>query len=65
VLLAAALAPADRRDLVSSGLIRRFRLTDDAADAVSTLFAHPAGSAVGLLSGFLLVFSGVSLTRRM
>ncbi|GAB3308092.1 hypothetical protein GCM10027451_16780 [Geodermatophilus aquaeductus] len=65
MLLAAALAPADRRDLVSSGLIRRFRLTDDAADAVSTLFAHPAGSAVGLLSGFLLVFSGVSLTRRM
>lgn len=65
MLLAAALAPAGRRDLVSAGLIRRFRLTEGAADAVSTLFAHPGNSAVGLLSGFLLVFSGVSLTRRM
>jgi uncharacterized BrkB/YihY/UPF0761 family membrane protein len=32
---------------------------------VDSLFAHAGGSAVGLFSGSLLVFSGVSLTRRM
>jgi membrane protein len=33
---------------------------------VDQLFAHPGdSSSIGLLSGFLLLFSGVSLTRRM
>jgi uncharacterized BrkB/YihY/UPF0761 family membrane protein len=65
LLLVAALAPADHRDVVSKALIGRFRLSGDAADAVSTLFAHPGSSPIGFLSGSLLVFSGVSLTRRM
>jgi membrane protein len=61
----AALAPAGDRDLVSGALIRRFRLTGDAADAMRQLFAHSGDGATGFLSVFLLVFSGVSLTRRM
>ena len=65
LLLVGALAPADHRDLVSGALIGRFRLSGDAADAVRQLFTHSGSSAIGLLSGFLLVFSGVSLTRRM
>jgi membrane protein len=65
LLLAAALAPADQRDVVSSGIIGRFRLTGEAAAAVEQLFAHSGSSSIGLLSGFLLLFSGISLTRRM
>ena len=58
LLLVSALAPAGDRDVVSDGIIRRFRLTGDAADAVRQLFAHPGGSATGVFSVFLLVFSG-------
>lgn len=65
LLLVSALAPADDRDIVARALIGRFRLTGDAADAVRQLFTHSGSGAVGVLSGFLLVFSGVSLTRRM
>jgi uncharacterized BrkB/YihY/UPF0761 family membrane protein len=65
LFLVAALAPNDHRDIVSRAVISRFRLSGDAATAVSTLFAHPNASSVGLLSSFLLVFSGVSLIRRM
>jgi membrane protein len=65
LLLVAALAPADHRDVVSKAIIGRFRLSGGAADAVGTLFAHPGGSATGLFSGLLLFVSGVSLTRRM
>jgi membrane protein len=65
LLLVAALAPAHNRDLVGVSLIRRFRLSGDAADAVRQLFAHTGDGATGVLSVFLLVFAGVSLTRRM
>jgi uncharacterized BrkB/YihY/UPF0761 family membrane protein len=65
LLLSSALAPADDRDIVSVGIIRRFQLGGSAADAVRQLFAHSGDSATGVLSVFLLVFSGVSLTRRM
>jgi membrane protein len=65
MLLVTALAPADNRDVVPDALIGRFRLSGDAADAVRQLFAHSGSSGVGVLSGFLLIFSGVSLTRRM
>ena len=51
LLLVSTLAPASRRDVVSTALIRRFELKGDAADAV--------------LSIVILVFSGVSLARRM
>jgi membrane protein len=65
VLLAAALAPADKSDLVSTALIDRFQLTGDAASSVTELFAHSGGASVGVFSGLLLLFSGLSLTRRM
>jgi uncharacterized BrkB/YihY/UPF0761 family membrane protein len=65
LLLASTWSPADNRDVVSDGIVRRFQLTGGAADAVRQLFASPGGSATGVLSVFLLFFSGVSLTRRM
>jgi membrane protein len=65
LLLVSALAPADDRDVVSLGIIRRFELGGSAADAVRQLFAHTGSGATGVLSVFLLFFSGVSLARRM
>jgi membrane protein len=65
LLLVSALAPADNRDIVSVGIIRRFQLGGGAADAVRQLFAHSGDSATGVFSAFLLFFSGVSLARRM
>ncbi|TCN36687.1 membrane protein [Kribbella orskensis] len=66
LLLVSTLAPASRRDVVSTALIRRFELKGEAADAVREVFAQPVGaSSVGVLSVVILVFSGVSLARRM
>jgi membrane protein len=65
VLLVATLAPADRGDVVADALIGRFRLTGDTAAAMRELFTSTGDGATGVLSVFLLVFSGVSLTRRM
>jgi membrane protein len=65
VLLASGLAPSDHRDLVSDLLIRKFHLEGTAAGAVRELFAHPSGASTGVFSVVLLVFSAVSLTRRM
>ncbi|MDX6240814.1 MAG: rane protein [Kribbellaceae bacterium] len=66
LLLVSALAPADRRNVVSQALIRRFELKGNAADAVSEVFARPAnGAAIGVLSVVILVFSGLSLARRL
>ncbi len=65
MLLVAALSPAGQDDLVSGALIGRFALSGEAADAVSQLFSSSGDGTTGVLSAFLLVFSGVSLTRRM
>jgi membrane protein len=65
LLLTSAWSPADDRDVVSGGIIRRFQLSGGAADAVRQLFAHPGGGATGVLSVLLLFFAGVSLARRM
>jgi membrane protein len=64
-LVVSAVAPADRRDLVSEAIIDKFALRGGAADAVDQLFARPGDSTIGVLSVVLLVFSGVSLTRRL
>jgi uncharacterized BrkB/YihY/UPF0761 family membrane protein len=65
VLIAAALAPAEKSDVVSTALIERFQLSGDAATSVTQLFAHSGSASVGVFSGLLLLFSGLSLTRRM
>jgi membrane protein len=65
LLVVSAVAPSDRRDLVSDSIIRKFHLSGGAAQAVEQLFARPGDSAIGVLSVLLVVFSGVSLTRRM
>jgi membrane protein len=65
LLLTSALAPTDRQDLVSRAIIDRFDLRGDAALAVQTLFAQSPDTGTGMLSVVLLVFSGVSLTRRI
>ncbi|MEU4288124.1 YhjD/YihY/BrkB family envelope integrity protein [Kribbella sp. NPDC026596] len=66
LILVSTFAPADRRDVVSQSFIRKFHLTGSAAEAVTEVFARPAGGAsVGALSVLILVFSGLSLARRM
>ena len=65
LLLVSALAPTDSQDIVSDAIIRRFDLGGAAASAVRALFAHAPDTGTGVLSVVLLVFSGVSLTRRI
>jgi membrane protein len=66
LLLVSTLAPANRRDVVAQGLVRRFELTGNAEVAVKEVFTRPpGGSNIGLLSVVILVFSGVSLARRV
>jgi membrane protein len=65
LLLVGALAPADRQDLVSDAVIDRFHLEGAAAAAVRQVFAHSGDASIGVFSVVLLVFSGVSLTRRL
>ena len=65
LLLVTALAPAGQSDVVAAAINRRFELGGDSADAVNQLFAHSGNSATGVLSVFLLLFSGVSLARRL
>ena len=63
LLLVSTLAGGD--DTVAAALIRRFHLTGDGAQAVRALFSGSGTGATGALSVVLLVFSGVSLTRRL
>lgn len=65
LMLVSSLAPKSNRDLVSDAIIRRFELTGSAAEAVQQVFATSQQATTGLLGAVLLVFSGVSLARRM
>lgn len=65
LIVVSAVAPRADRDLVSDVIIRRLALSGSAADAVRQLFAHPDEATTGVLSVLLLLFSGLSLTRRM
>ncbi len=65
LLLVSALAPADRGDVVATAIIRRFSLTGESSDSVKQLFEHTGDGSTGVLSVFLLLFSGVSLARRL
>jgi membrane protein len=61
------MAPAGQDDVVAQSIVARFGLTGDSAAAVEQLFSIPGGasSSIGLASAVLLVFSGVSFTRRV
>lgn len=65
LILAAALAPVGRKNVVADAVIHKFSLTGNAAAAVDQVFAHSSDGATGVLGVVLLVFSGVSLTRRL
>jgi membrane protein len=65
LLVVSALYPSDSRDLVSDAIIHKFDLRGSAAESVRQLFDTSGATSIGLLSIVLLVFSGVSLTRRL
>jgi membrane protein len=65
LLLVTALAPAGQSDVVAAAIVHRFQLGGQSAAAVNQLFAHSGDSATGVLSVLLLLFSGVSLARRL
>jgi uncharacterized membrane protein YvlD (DUF360 family) len=68
LLLVSALAPSDEPDVVSASLIRKFGLTGKSANAVEQLFQIPddaVNSSLSIFSAVLLVFSGVSFSRRL
>jgi len=67
LILASTLAPAGQEDLISRTIVRKFGLEGDSAAAVEQLFTIPPGatSSLSVLSVLLLLFSGVSFTRRM
>lgn len=65
LILLSAVLPTGSGNAVAESIIRRFALTGDAARSVEIVFAHSEPSSVGVGSLLLLVFSGVSLTRRL
>jgi len=64
ILLSAAL-PTGSGNAVGESIIRRFQLVGAAARSVRMVFDQPESASLGLGSLLLLVFSGVSLTRRL
>jgi len=65
MLVASTFLPVDDPDAVSDGMVRRLGLTGDAADSVEQVFGSADPGSVGVVSIFLLIYSGVSFTRRM
>lgn len=65
LIVGSAFLPLGDPDAVSDAMIRRLGLTGDAAAAVQQVFGSADPGSVGLLSVFLLAYSGVSFTRRM
>jgi membrane protein len=64
ILLAAAL-PTGSGNAVADSIVRRFALSGAAARSVRMVFDQSESASLGLGSLLLLVFSGVSLTRRL
>ena len=65
LMVVSAVLPAGSGTAVSDSVVRRFGLSGDAAHSVEIVFAHTDDVSVGVGSLLLLVFSGVSLTRRL
>ena len=65
LIMMSAMLPAADASVVSDSLIRRFGLSGDSATSVEVVFAHSGSGSIGLVSVLLLVYSGISLTRRL
>lgn len=65
LILVSALAPGGDGTAVADALVARFRLEGSAASDVEQLFATSGEGSIGLLSAALLLFSALSLTRRL
>jgi membrane protein len=65
LIVSSRFLPIDDPEAVSDGMIRRLGLSGEAAAVVEQVFGSADPGSVGVLSIFLLVFSGVSFTRRM
>lgn len=65
LILVSAVLPTGSGNAVADSIIRRFDLTGESARSVEIVFAASEPGSVGLGSLLLLVFSGVSLTRRL
>jgi uncharacterized BrkB/YihY/UPF0761 family membrane protein len=66
-IVVASAAPAGREDALAQGIIRRFALSGESADAVTQLFSTPADStsSIAVFSALLMLYSGVAFTRRL
>lgn len=67
LILASVMAPVGEDDAVAQSIITRFGLTGSSAAAVEQLFNVPEGasSSISAVSAFLLLYSGISFTRRL
>lgn len=65
LILASAALPTGSQSIVANAIIAKFGLTGDAARSVGLVFAQSQPGSVGVGSVFLLLFSGVSLARRL
>lgn len=65
LIMVSAVLPAANATVVSDAVVRRFGLSGDAARSVEIVFAHSGTGSVGVLSVLLLLYSGISLTRRL
>src|SRR5690349_21802622 len=65
LLLLTSALPSGGRHGAGDAIIQKFGLTGDAARDVQSLFARSGEPTIGVLSVVLLVFSAMSLTRRI
>lgn len=67
LILVSTLAPPGEPDVVARTIITKFGLSGESEASVEQLFRIPSGAtgAVSLASAILLLYSGVSFTRRM
>jgi membrane protein len=67
LIIVSTVAPPGRPDVVAERLIEKFGLTGESAAAVEQLFKIPetASGAISFGSAILLIYSGVSFTRRL
>ncbi|WP_406830793.1 YhjD/YihY/BrkB family envelope integrity protein [Pedococcus sp. KACC 23699] len=65
LILASAALPTGSEHGVADAIVGKFGLSGDAEKSVRLVFAQTQPGSVGVGSLFLLLFSGVSLTRRL